>query len=907
MLTPPDVTELQFGALLRGIEAASSSTSASTCIEPTIQLGTKEKKSILDRYQAHHGSEYPDSIVTKKKGKTSDDNFCLERSRMRPSLDKWYRVEELYLYNIITTIIKECRASFSDQDLFNLRLVNKDFANIIPKACRWLRLDFTPLREPRYFYESQDHIDPHRVKMASAAMVHFGLDPGKFVHWLSGEYTGHHRDVRRTLNAIHEHVSAQDFEHIRRILLDGCPAQFTFDEPSSNKLELISRGNSKNFISNQALVRKTMNKEDRYSHLVPMDPILCKLSPYLRHTTQSIVIKEDKNDRIVWDGSTVLKPSDIVMNQITPIAQESPITFGHVKLQVFIDIYNMRISYPTPAILIALADIKACFRFARIHADLTGAFGFLADDLYNLATAMVFGSTASASSWESFRRAIEALTIVFANRLDLVTKHKKYISMVKWEELDPLADITPAFPCNINKGIMDDLGNPTDLPARIYVDDAIMLSPDANHMRMVLAVMIKSIFVVMGEPEEEVRQCPLAMDKWRDLVISPRQTVLGLIIDTNRMTVSIPLKYRTEVLALLESTWHQYRRRFKVSEAQKLTGKLERLAEGANWVFHLLSHLYSSIAYTLSENKRLLSETSQEFRDMISIMQSNKAVTTCKDLARHTSFAMKRAAKMTHHASYEYNINTTMRAEIEFFRDKLKPDSGIDWETPIAHLIPRTPFATMIRDSSLEGACGFSIKLGFWWHIQFPNEIVQRTLLFRDSPLVSINVLEYVTVIINYIAALHVLQTTKVTDDPYPVLLNITDNSSALSWTLHTCKRSKIGRLLGRFFCSFLINSPLGINSQWISTVDNKIADDISRLKKQHSTDTISVPPRFDYTTLKQTYPELTHCSFFQIEPSLISMIWEIVSTESWPSHDKVQKSKQKPLGKLTTSNGQIF
>ncbi len=184
--------------------------------------------------------------------------------------------------------------------------------------------------------------------------------------------------------------------------MDGYPAQFTFDEPSSNKLELISWGNSKNFTSNQALVKKTMNKEDRYSHLVPMDPILCKLSPYLRHTTQSIVIKEGKSDRIVWDGSTVLKPSDIVMNQITPIAKESPITFGHVKIQVFIDLYNMRISYPTPAILIALADIKACFRFARIHADLTGAFGFLADDLYNLATAMVFGSTASASSWESF-------------------------------------------------------------------------------------------------------------------------------------------------------------------------------------------------------------------------------------------------------------------------------------------------------------------------------------------------------------------------------------------------------------------------------------------------------------------------------------------------------------------------
>jgi hypothetical protein len=175
--------------------------------------------------------------------------------------------------------------------------------------------------------------------------------------------------------------------------------------------------------------------------------------------------------------------------------------------------------------------------------------------------------------------------------------------MVKWEELDHSANIVPAFPCNINRGIMDNVGNPIDLPARKYVDDAIMLSPNADHMKWVLAAMIELIFVVMGEPEEEVCQCPLAMDKWMDLVISPRQTVLGLIIDTNRLTISIPLKYRTEVLELLDSTWHLHRSRFKVPEAQKLTGKLARLAEGANWLFHLLSHLYSLIAYALSENK----------------------------------------------------------------------------------------------------------------------------------------------------------------------------------------------------------------------------------------------------------------------------------------------------------------
>jgi hypothetical protein len=210
---------------------------------------------------------------------------------------------------------------------------------------------------------------------------------------------------------------------------------------------------------------------------------------------------------------------------------------------------------------------------------------------------MVFGSTASASSWEAFRWAIKALTKVFANRPNLVVRHKKFIDMLKWEEVDPSAELTPTFTCTINRGIMDDAGNQIDLPACIYVDDALMLALDVDHMKMILAATIEAIFIAMGKPDVAVRQCPLAMDKWLELVIDPKQTMLGLIINTNRLTVAIPPKYLQEVLKLLHSTWHPNWHCFKVSEAQKLTGKLARLAKGADRVFHLLSHLYSSIAY----------------------------------------------------------------------------------------------------------------------------------------------------------------------------------------------------------------------------------------------------------------------------------------------------------------------
>ncbi len=155
-------------------------------------------------------------------------------------------------------------------------------------------------------------------------------------------------------------------------------------------------------------------------------------------------------------------------------------------------------------ILIALADIKACFWFARIHTDLTGAFGFQANDLYNLAMAMVFGSTTSASSWESFQQAIKALAIVFANRSDLVLQHKHFWTWFIGNDLDQTIDIVRAVSCKINKGIIVEAGTPVNLPTCIYVDDAIMLAPYVKHMKMVLAAMIKAIFIVMCNQ----KRCP---------------------------------------------------------------------------------------------------------------------------------------------------------------------------------------------------------------------------------------------------------------------------------------------------------------------------------------------------------------------------------------------------------------
>jgi hypothetical protein len=87
--------------------------------------------------------------------------------------------------------------------------------------------------------------------------------------------------------------------------------------------------------------------------------------------------------------------------------------------------------------------------------------------------------------------------------------------MIGWAELDHNTPITPAVACDINTGIVAVDGTEKNLPAQIYVDDALLLGHSKWQIMMKLAALIKAIFVVMSEPDTAIRQCPLAMDMGR--------------------------------------------------------------------------------------------------------------------------------------------------------------------------------------------------------------------------------------------------------------------------------------------------------------------------------------------------------------------------------------------------------
>ncbi len=129
-------------------------------------------------------------------------------------------------------------------------------------------MDFSPLSKPRNGYADQQAILQICINIATASMIHYGLYPGMLIWYLKGEYIGESRGISAVLETVSPHNSEDDTYHIHQILTQGCLTKLIISEPSAMKKKMIAQGNQQTFQSFPEIVIKTMNKEEKYSHLI---------------------------------------------------------------------------------------------------------------------------------------------------------------------------------------------------------------------------------------------------------------------------------------------------------------------------------------------------------------------------------------------------------------------------------------------------------------------------------------------------------------------------------------------------------------------------------------------------------------------------------------------------------------
>jgi hypothetical protein len=121
------------------------------------------------------------------------------------------------------------------------------------------------------------------------------------IRYIKGEYVGENRNVLQILDELSSNVNETDTAHIERILTQECPSKLSFEETSDMKASIIRKGNQATFKMHPEIVTKTMNKEDRHSHVLPVKLWVLHFSPWCRHTAHGMLIKPSKNPRVIFD------------------------------------------------------------------------------------------------------------------------------------------------------------------------------------------------------------------------------------------------------------------------------------------------------------------------------------------------------------------------------------------------------------------------------------------------------------------------------------------------------------------------------------------------------------------------------------------------------------------------------
>lgn len=60
----------------------------------------------------------------------------------------------------------------------------------------------------------QQHISIHRVDLATAGLIHYGMHPGMLLRYLLGEYNGESRSVDAILEKVSPYIKPEDAKHI---------------------------------------------------------------------------------------------------------------------------------------------------------------------------------------------------------------------------------------------------------------------------------------------------------------------------------------------------------------------------------------------------------------------------------------------------------------------------------------------------------------------------------------------------------------------------------------------------------------------------------------------------------------------------------------------------------------------
>ena len=303
-------------------------------------------------------------------------------------------------------------------------------------------INFHPLSKYNLKYKEQEFVPHEQIIMFLTAAIYYDFNLAAVMQFVGNNYTTSYRNVPEIMQTLHGVVDESVCKDIHRILTTGCPNHAYGHSTRENFLKYIIYGNHKLVLKNPDLIRKAINKEDRLNYAMPFPCWIIHFIPNLHVTPSGIVIKPGKNDRLTYNSSIKLDWDSQPIKNITNLLLEPDLIYGSAYERHLIQVWNLRISYPTNDILLWDDDVTGAFRHGKFNPEIIGAFAFMLLQLLIIPCGLQFGCTFSPANFKPLARSRQQLAESLSDDVSLLDTHKEYLDTVKFA---PEADASVTY------------------------------------------------------------------------------------------------------------------------------------------------------------------------------------------------------------------------------------------------------------------------------------------------------------------------------------------------------------------------------------------------------------------------------------------------------------------------------
>ncbi len=753
-------------------------------------------------------------------------------------------------------------------------------------------------------WNDETEVNRDRVRMTTAALMHFNGSAADLVRWIGGPHVAAHRDHPTILRRLKlAGVPHDTYEDIKRIFYHGVPRLCNASATEANFQAFFQYRNHATVDEDPMKTYKALVKDNKRGYTLLFDE---RFIPFVLHchvTPQGIVDLDtiNKNPRPIFDSSFRPFPWCSAINDWTHKSNEPPLTFAEAELNFMIWLYNLRISYPLEEIYLADDDVSGAFRHSKYPPNLVALHTSRQCGLGVFNTGATFGDNTSPSNFQPLADGRRYLAqYLWLNDHSVVKRTVSVLPPIHLADSpsdDVIASFTKADTDSLNLGVFYPNGDRRPPPFPMHVDD-LFNADVALYMERSITASVAALFDVLGWPDSRV-PLPLSLDKF-EASYTHLQRMVGQAFDSRRLTVGM-LAYKREALISLLQLW-QSTTEYSLHDIAQLIGVLEFHTRYARWARCWYFALQNAVCRALHKRFYALQRQYNRF--------AAREQAVCESLPtslldRLSSIVAKEKAVFLWNKRATFATTPDVTACICFLLQYVQTHDN-PWETPLGMIIPRIPHFSSYGDASFVGCGGVNPKLQFWFDVPW-SPTLRKALKLKssDDGFVHINDMEFITLILMLAAIsvrLHQLppsidQSVFPHGRPdIPVWLGYTDNMVSRSWEAKATACSGRGQALIGVYSALLQQTRLHTVSRHVKGELNVVADDISR-----NNFALPLPQRFSQLFVK--HPSLATFDYFLPSPALLHLL----SSRLFSEHRLLPCDLPKPLGHFEAAGCTTF